>query len=228
VDSLQLSFRLRKPLDPERPLSDLLQRVWQDEEFGLDVVDYVLQHIRIYTQPGEDPILVASHLAGILRMGGSVWEVIPKGDTFRLSRRAVGPVREAIEAVPAATRAHQHLVTAWNKLSGRNPDASGAYREAVRAVEAAAKPVVLPDDGQATLGKMIAAMKDKPAKWSVTIGSVDLARQMMEAVWTSQLDRHGTDDESVPLTVSLDEADAAFATCLSLARLFAGGHVRPA
>jgi len=47
----------------------------------------------------------------------------------------------------------------------------------------------------------------------------------MEAVWKGQLDRHGTDDETVPLSVSPEQADAAFSTCLNLVRLFVGGHV---
>jgi len=80
------------------------------------------------------------------------------------------------------------------EADGAGPDPSGAYREAVRAVEAVAKPVILPNNDRATLGQM-------------------------ESVWTGQLDRHGTDDETVPLNVSPAEADAAFSACLNLVRL---------
>lgn len=72
---------------------------------------------------------------------------------------------------------------------------------------------------------MIVALRDKPEKWTTTIGAVDDVRTQMEAVWRGQLDRHGTDDETVPISVSFAEADAAFSTCLNLVRLFVGGHV---
>jgi hypothetical protein len=231
LHALQLRFKLDPPLNwtsDQSAAESLIGRMVRDENFGLDVLDYMLHHIKefldSYSQPGQ----VAAGLNGILYLGGSVWEVAarPGGDGFQLVRRAIGPVREAIESIPPNSRAHVLLVEAWNKLHGRNPDVSGAYREAIRAVEAVAKPVVLPSDSNATLGKMIAAMRDKPEKWETTIGTVDDVRRIMGSVWTSQLDRHGTDDESIPLNVSPEQADAAVHICLTLARLFVGGHVR--
>ncbi len=210
----------------ESALRDLLERVGRDEEFGLDVIDFVLNHIDSYVSRYDQPGDLAKEVAGLLRLGGSAWEVSANDDgSFALSRRAVGPVREAVESVRSSTRAHQHLVRAWNKLSGRNPDESAAYREAVRAVEAAARPVILPANDKATLGQMIAALRDKGDKWKVTIGTSDDVRRLMEIVWKGQLDRHGTDDASVPLSVSAEQADAAFSICLDLSRLFAGGHI---
>lgn len=230
LTNLQLRFKLDVPLDARDPRMDLVNRVFQDETFGLDVVDYVLHHITQFTGRYERSNEVAAKIAVVLHLGGSAWEVSAVQDSdpvaFRLSRRAVGPIREVIESLSPSTRAHSHLVEAWNRLSGRNPDESGAYREAIRAVEAVAKPIVLPDNQRATLGTMIVAMRDKPEKWSTTLGTINQVRELMEAVWTGQLDRHGTDDETVPLNVSPEETDAAFAICLNLVRLFAGGHVR--
>jgi hypothetical protein len=225
---LQLRFKLEPPLSRNTALRDLISRMEADEEFGLDVLDYMLHHLREFADEYQQPFELANGLAATLVLGGSAWEVIAPEDDgpFRLARRAIGPVRESISELPASSRAHQHLVAAWNHLSGRNPDPSGAYREALRAVEAAAKPVVLPANDKATLGQMIAAMRDKPEKWETTIGTVDHVRETMETVWTNQLDRHGTDDDSIPLNVSQEEADAAFHWCLTLARLFVGGHVR--
>jgi hypothetical protein len=57
-------------------------------------------------------------------------------------------------------------------------------------------------------------------------GTVADVQRSMEIVWKSQLDRHGTDDGSVPFSVSPAEADAAFSICLNLSRLFAGGHIQ--
>lgn len=230
LEHLQLSFRLIPPLNtsvPAQAMDDLMSRVSRDEQFALDVVDYLLHHIFQAIDYDENIQPRLSRLQDMLRVGGSVWEVTVDEESFPgLTRRALGPVRDAIADLPHSSRAHQHLVTAWNRLSGRAPDPSTAYREAVRAIEAAAKPVILPTNDRATLGTMISALRDKPEKWKTTLGTVDDVRRMMEIVWTNQLDRHGTDDETVPLTVTLDDADAAVHISLTLARLFVGGHVR--
>jgi hypothetical protein len=68
-------------------------------------------------------------------------------------------------------------VKARNRLAGRNPDESTAYREAIRAVEAAAKPVIIPKNDKATLGQMIAALRDNGDKWATTIGTSDDIRR---------------------------------------------------
>lgn len=218
----------------ERPLSgspydliaDLLSRIAKDDEFALDVIDWMLQHgsnLRDYYEIAG----WAGALGEMLLSGGSVWEVSAIDDfEYRLTRRTVGPVVEVLEnTATVATRAHDHLFIAWSKLVGRNPDPTGAYREAIRAVEAVAKPVILPDNDLATLGQMVASLRDKPEKWATTIGTVDDVRAQMEVVHKGQLDRHGTDDVAVPLNVSQMAADAAFSVCLNLVRQFAGGHV---
>jgi hypothetical protein len=232
LQRVQLAFRL----DPSLPdfqrlgLNDLWSRMAGDQTFALDVVDFVLHHVLKGVSPLHvAPTVYVVDLMNILQDGGSAWEVTSNEDNgFELSRRAVGPIRLTIADLPPESRAARHLTTAWNRLSGRSPDVSVAYREAVRAVEAAAKPVVLPANPKATLGTMIAALRDKPEKWTTTLGTVDGVRLMMESVWQGQLDRHGTDDETVPLNVSAEEADAAVTICITLVRLFVGGHVRTA
>lgn len=99
-------------------------------------------------------------------------------------------------------------------------------------VEAAAKPIVLPNDRGATLGKMIAAMKAKPEKWTAVLdgngrgSGIDHVISMCGGIWTSQLDRHGTDDETVCLDVSLGEAEAALHLAVTLVHWFRSGAVR--
>jgi hypothetical protein len=230
LTALQLAFRLEPPLDERLDkryaLNDLLARMRRDEVFALDVIDWMLHHHRLVNTNPYGAQRWSESLSEVLREGGSIWEVLADDDHYRLSHRTVGPVVEVLEhTATEATRAHHHLATAWSKLAGRNPDPSGAYREAVRAVEAVAKPIILPANDRATLGQMIAALREKPEKWTVTIGSVGDIRAQMEAVWRGQLDRHGTDDATVPLNVSPEEADAAFSNCLNLTRWFAGGHI---
>ena len=227
--SLQLDFRMKTPLGrgAESPVNELMRRMFANSVFALDVVDWILHNARVVLLDRRGPAAKIGQLDRLLMQGGSAWEVTPSGEnTYQLSRRALGPVLDVLEQTGSeATRAHNHLIAAWTKLMGRNPDPSGAYRESVRAVEAVAKPVILPNDDRATMGSMIAALRDKPEKWTVTLGSVEGVRVQMEGVWKGQLDRHGTDDETVPLNVSQAEADAAFSSCLSLVRQFAGGHI---
>lgn len=227
--ALQLDFRLERPLGGQvSARNDLIKRMRDDDEFALDVLDWMVHNHR-YFSAGHQSQEWVDELGQLLNQGGSAWEVVTvEYMSHQLIRRVVGPVVEVLEQTASdATRAHGHLSAAWSKLMGRGPDPSGAYREAVKAVEAVAKPVVLPKDDRATMGLMIAAMRDKPAKWSTTLGTVDGVRAQMEAVWTGQFDRHGTDDEDAPLNVSQEEADAAFSICLNLVRQFAGGHIVP-
>ena len=158
----------------------------------------------------------------LLSSGGSGWQATPNG----LERRVDETLQVLAESTIAAKgRPAQHLRDAWHKAWGRSPDASGAYREAVRAVEAAYAPIVLPRDQGATLGKMIAAVRDKPDKFAVrlsgpgSVESVASVRAMFELLWTSQLDRHGTANEEVPLTVTLEQAQDAVALATTLVHL---------
>lgn len=219
---LQLGVRHMTPLEwyagTNSAVPSLKKRVEQDGEIGLDVIDFFL---RFVSPPNE-----AERLNVWLRFGGSAWEVTPVGQgQHHLTRRAIGPVRDSIDSIlPISERAHHHLTTAWSRLMGRDPDPSTAYREAIRAVEVVAKPVVTPKDSNATLGKMIRALEAKPEKWNYVLEgttATDVA-DMAASIWTGQLDRHGTDDESEPLHVSQEQADAAFHVALALTRIFAG------
>jgi hypothetical protein len=205
-------------------ISTVLNRMQTDGDFALDFLDYFI------STPWTDARL-AVQLDQILTRGGSSWGVHPveSPGIFQLVRREIGPVNEAIADVrPVSQRAHAHLMQAWSKLMGRNPDPSTAYREAIRAVEVVAAPVVIPDDELATLGKIIRAMQDKPDKWTVDLVEATSGQvaDMAAMIWQAQFDRHGTHDENVPLNVSHEQADAAVHVAITLVRLFAGGHVR--
>ncbi|MGN6201767.1 MAG: hypothetical protein ACTHNY_05125 [Solirubrobacterales bacterium] len=224
LSALQVTLRLETPLDwsqgAESALESVFQRIQRDSEFALDVIDYLIQR-------AEWPAI--QEIEKVLVVGGSEWEVArPSRGRPHLAKRVVGPVGEMIKQIQSdAERAHHHLSTAWEKLVGRNPDPSTAYKEAIRAVEAVAKPVVTPDDSDATLGKIIQALRDKPEKWNVILdqGTVEQVANMASLVWKGQLDRHGTDDPAAPLNVSQEEADAAVHIAISLTRLFSSGGI---
>jgi hypothetical protein len=231
LHTIQLALRLNPPFRSsggERTiLNSVLSRLEEDDELTLNVIDFLLALKA--TKPA------ANDLHAILILGGSEWEVSQTHEDqfgkFQLTRRTLGPVRESIDKIRSdSQRAHHHLVVAWGKLAGRNPDPSTAYREAVRAVEAVAKPVISPNNKKATLGTLIGDLRSTPARWTVTLESADSNQvaDLAAMIWTSQLDRHGTDDESAPLSVSQEEADAALYLALGLVRLFSGGHIKQA
>lgn len=224
--TLQLALRLDPPLNwgggGQSAISSVKNRAAKDRIFALDVLDFFVQKV---AKPGY-----ADELGQILTVGGSEWEVAELGEDARhLAKRVVGPVRRAIDGIGSdSERAHHHLSTAWAKLVGRNPDPSAAYREAIRAVEAAAKPVVTPDDPGATLGKIVRAIRDKPEKWIVVLdkSTPEQIADMCDLIWKGQLDRHGTDEPGARLNVSQGEADAAVHIAISLARIFSSGGIR--
>ena len=182
----------------------------------LDVIDCILREQDIC---GPTDI---EYVEARLSQGRSAWRATPRG----LERR-VDPTLQAIAAstFEAETRPAQYLRDAWHKAWGSDPDASGAYRDAVRAVEAAYAPIALPRDPSATLGKIIAALRDKPAKFAVRLSgrgpeeSVGSVRATLALLWTSQLDRHGTAKEDLPMNVTLEQAQDAVALATALVHL---------
>jgi hypothetical protein len=222
--TLQLLLRLDVPLDWRNDaysaLDSLLTRMVEDRELALDVVDALVQ---LMASPEY-----ANDLDARLRLGGSEWSVLEHDGSRALVRRAIGPVPESIEAIWSdSQRGHQHLMSAWRKLNGRAADPSGAYREAIKAVEAVAKPVISPDNARATLGTMIRDIRAKPDKWEFVLGgaSVEDVAALADLLWKGHLDRHGSDDESVPLEVSMAEADTAVHLAVPIVRIFAAGLV---
>jgi len=233
LKDMQVRLRFQSPLDWSYDYlarADLFDRMVRYSDLPLDVLDYVVFHIAEIERSRSDPERTVAVLNRLLREGGSAWEATPvvaEKPSWILTHRQLGPVAQAVQEVGSSSgRAGEHLTTAWVKLASRTPDPSAAYREAVRAVEAASKPVVLPNDSLSTLGKVISALRQKPSKWTFELGSVELIADMCDSIWTSQLDRHGTDDATVPLSVTQEQADAAVHMALVLTRYFTGGAVR--
>lgn len=195
-------------------------------EMGLDVIDYALHFMREGPHSSARYAYVAHDLNVTLTAGGSAWEVThldAQTATYALTRRSVGPVREAIEELrPVAERAGAHLFEAWRHLAGRDPLPDQAYFQALLAVEAAGKPIISPRDGDATLGKMIRAIRDAPQKFAFVLGEVEAVLPVMEAMWTTHR-RHGTDDREAPMGMSPEEADATVHLAITLVRWLTSG-----
>lgn len=198
-------------------------------EGDLDVLDAVVWS----TQFSQEGWTLRERLEFLLLVHGSAWTL---GEN---SAKQPCMVRRVDETVTVAAKAEmeqrgnaaRHLHRAWHRIYGRSPDASGSYRESVRAVEAAAKPVIAPTASRATLGTMLADLRNKPDKWTVALNEggkaagVGLLIEMCSSLWKSQFDRHGTDDESIPLDVSPHEAEAAVHLAVTLVHWFRSGVV---
>lgn len=169
-----------------------------------------------------------------LQEAGSAWQVVRGADDKCMLERRVDDTTRAVagEAMRAG-RAGQHLKLAWAAAYSRDPDASAAYRESVKAVEAAAHPIISPENPKATLGTMIAALRDKPGKWVVGFDSPEpdgrkVVLEMMRLLWGNQDDRHGTSDPTAPLHVSLEEATAALHLAATLVQWLSNGTIKGA
>jgi hypothetical protein len=198
----------------------MLNQASSDPDLALDALDFALAEYA-----SED---AAADLAGILHVGGSAWMVSSDGASLhrRVLPEAVTALESALAAAPGS-RAADHLQKAWASAYGRHPDPGGAYREAVKAVEAILCPALLPNDPKATLGKAIAALKDAPQKLAhvfrrgepgqATVGLLDM-------LWTNQTDRHGSADG--PVSATQQEAETAVQLAVLLIQWLSGGAVR--
>lgn len=211
--SLQtLSLNLEKPYVPE-------------------VIDYLLWALEDTLRSVTTHMDLVVNLSEILEKGGSAWQVTAVNGRGRLTRRVPSEITEARSMTMKPTdRAAEHLKIAWASIYGVKPDAGKSYLESVKAVEAIARPIISPKDQKATLGKMIEAMRDKPSKWTVEIEhhndehQVRLLSGMMELLWKGQFDRHG--DESKPIQVGQEQAEAAVHLAATLVQWFRTGVVK--
>ena len=103
----------------------------------------------------------------------------------------------------------------------REENADGACRDAIRGVEAALKPIVSPKQTVTTLGTIIGDIGSNSAKFQLRLEAKDdpvlSFVSILSTVWTAQLARHGVDDESTPLGVSVEQARDAIALAATVA-----------
>jgi hypothetical protein len=187
-------------------LNVVLTYVSDDELFRL--VDFALAA----DAPNSDD------LERILALGSSAWRVGRRGAHAGLEKRVLDGVREAVE-VPMSTEGHagELLSEAWLATFGLNPDYEKAYSKAVKAVEAAAVPVVSPSNSKATLGSVIASMQNQK-DWDLdmtrsakTTSADSVVLTMARQLWSGQNDRHAGQTDYSPST----KADAEGALFLA-------------
>ena len=207
------------PLDwPDDAINDCVDRIGRSEEFAIRFLAFVLSAC--------SPIEVV-RLGEIFDAPGSKWEVLLDIEPPRLTLRQGGPIFQVIEGVASLSGpAYGHLAKAWDKLTASgDPEPGAVYLEAVKAVEAAMRPVVTPTDPVATLGKMINAMEAKESKWAVILPSESVADviRRAEILRATPHERHGSDKPVPPVTP--EQAQAGFDLALGLVDYFSRGLI---
>ncbi|MDX2547563.1 hypothetical protein ACOT81_38870 [Streptomyces sp. WI04-05B] len=176
---------------------------------------------------------ITESLGRLLAESLSVYEIAP--DRRGLRRRVEATLAAAVSGAAGAAEsagysaARQHLEKSRGRLFGLHPDPSGAYDEVVRAVEAVACPLFLPNAQTPTLGTVLAHLRQSstyefvvPGKHGAP-GSVDAVVAMMAAVWEGHSDRHAGGPGNVP--VSREAAEAALTCASALVTLLSRGAV---
>lgn len=166
------------------------------------------------------------------------------GSELRVDRNSSCLVRRVDETVTSAAataadaatpESRDHLRAAWSAAYGMSPDPDTAYRESVRAVEAAICPLVQPalaNAGKATLGATIGELgKNSPHKWEFVIPDAtgspqDVAKLvgMLEMLWQGQVSRHAGGSHN--RRQSQPEAEAAVHLGAVLVQWVASGALR--
>jgi hypothetical protein len=227
----RVALRLRLGRPPGWSWHALLLR---DPSLMLDVIDALM-----YLHPGLTPIGdendhiemkgAALRMKELLSDAGSAYKVAD--DKKGLTRRIDETVREAASHVEqqANTNARDHLRAAWAAAYGLRPDPAKAYGEAIKAVEAASIPVVLPKGHRETLGKVRSHLRDAPTKWELAIpgqdgkGDVGPVVSMLGLLWEGQSDRHGGSPLSRP--ISQESAEMAVHLGTTLVQWFSAGYI---
>lgn len=203
-------------------LRALFTKVAQNPSLKLDVVDGILQ---LKGQRSGTATLEV-----ILLQSGSKWKVT-KNDSgdFYLEERVDATTESAMADI--ADRGGDvalYLTKAWNETFGRSPNPSVAYSNAIKAVEAAAWPVVIPKNDKATLGTIVRALRDKPENFRIGItekqsnSGIESICSQLSLVWEGQTDRHGTSNPQTPTQAA---AEQALFIAISFSQQFARGLI---
>ena len=170
----------------------------------LELVDFCLAKEVLNQGPSQ----AASRLEEILESSGSVWTVGLRGERLGLLRRVSEEEKKLFLSTQGPiTSAGKLLAEAWEAFYGINPNYELAHSQAVKAVEEAILPLVLPNDKKGTLGKALGELKENSTKEKKSEGLKfplnPAVVPMLETIW-NQGSRHGSNGYHKP---TKDEAE---------------------
>ncbi|MGO4689468.1 hypothetical protein [Glaciibacter sp. 2TAF33] len=201
VNALQSGLRIHFGFDrgfvDTDILVDAIER--QGDKTLLRVVDWLLGQFEKPTNPYYGEPAEVTDLEWHLDTAMSGVRVVSDAGVYRLGRRLPEGVEEAAQiAVDGGSKvAGEHLAKALRHVQSLEPDTSAAMTEAIKAVEAAAGPVVLPNSKRHRLSMIVQALKDK-SDWTLVLERRDdgypdhqaVLIGMIETLVFAQRDRH--------------------------------------
>ncbi|MEL4317927.1 hypothetical protein WJX64_02830 [Leifsonia sp. YIM 134122] len=220
---LRISFNASQEGMPRARLIDEL--VSRGEKMILRAVDFLAS----LSEPdnfGHQPKEI-QELDFYLGLNRSAVEIyLSEKRNYRLRSRLPEGVEELAQAaINMREDAGVHLANAWHAAFDLEPNESYAMTEAIRAVEAACKSVVLPKDKKATLNKCVIAMRDQKG-WTLVLNDSDgypdhlqVLIGMIETLAKAQPDRHAGTKPTVL------QAQAHVQLASTLVHWFASGAV---
>jgi hypothetical protein len=237
VDRLSTGEQLLAAVDLALQLDDALD--WEIRNCGIEpvpselppAVSATFNWSAVPTQWAGKRARTTDRLDRLLIDAGSAYAVIWSSPP-RLRRRLDPVVDELLEQTitESPPTAGMRLRDARRHAYGLHPDPTAAYREAVRAVEEIACPLVLAKaaaNNSASLGTVRNHLRDAPDKWQFVLldkdgdGSVAPLVAMLDRLWTGQVSRHGGGQNSRDQTLA--EAQAAVHLAATLVQFLGGG-----
>lgn len=158
-------------------------------------------------------------------LSSSRWRIANVDGEWRLAERLPeGVVDATMDTIARGGKAGELLHRAFTAAYGITPNEGEAYKMAVKAVETAAHPLIEPKNTGATLGTMLAVMRNAKQPWTILLderadhvgNNASFLLNLMQALWDGQEDRH-RDGE-----VTLAEARTAFHAATTLVAWFTG------
>jgi hypothetical protein len=221
--------RSKDPLAPylRSGFRQLEQELYVDDELYIRFLDFVVWN-KSQSLAANEELLNA--LNSVLKAGGSRWKVGTRSGSAGLEERVPRGVQEAADAAIAHPgHAGDLLSEAWHAAFGVAPDFEKAYAKSIKAVEAAAIPLVSPKNTMATLGTVLTDIKNQK-DWKLEMSrehpgalTKDVLLGMMQALWTGQNDRHAGQSGYTPSTQA--EAEAAVMLAVPLVQWFSSGAI---
>ncbi len=194
--ALQVSFRLQERYVDADDMVRLIAQ--KGDQFVARVLDFFLSAYET-DQWGNTPNAVDS-LKWHFDSAASAADVALQDGVFRLRRRVPEGVDELAEISrqSAPVLAGQHLGKAWTEAYALTPNTSLVMTESIKAVEAAAHPVVSPSAKKVRLGMITQTIKDQSG-WTLAFPNRDDGHPdhkavlvgMLETLIIAQADRHG-------------------------------------